>query len=312
MSDIASSTGTVAPRDLAFEAADGTRLAGRLFAPQGEPRAAVLVSSGTGFPQTFYRHVAAHLATRGALALTFDCRGIAASAPNDLAAMDMDYPDWGRLDMPAALDALLEEAAKLGREGPAPSLPIGHLAHSVGGHFAGFMPNHARIARHAFVAVGSGYWRDHPLRYNPFELYFWHVLGPRSIRRHGYVRRGGGWTGTALPRGVFETWRRWCLTPGYYRDELRERLRPHHFDEVEAAIASWVFTDDPIAHAKTNRDIALCYPAAIHTQIVRRPADYGRKRIGHSGMFRPGFERLWDEWLDWLAPGLTSEDERPI
>ena len=28
--------------------------------------------------------------------------------PDDLAAMKMDYVDWGRLDMPAALDALIE------------------------------------------------------------------------------------------------------------------------------------------------------------------------------------------------------------
>ena len=284
-----------APRPLTFEAADGYELSGTLFAPEGEPKLAVMLSSGTGFPMRFYARCAKHLAARGALVLTFDCRGIGASAPDDLAVTEMDYPDWGRLDMPAAAEALRREADARGFEGK-----LSHLGHSVGGHFAGFMPNHALFGAHAFAAVGSGYWRDHPATYNPFELWFWHVLGPRSLSRHGYVARGGGWTGAPLPRGVFETWRRWCKTPGYYRDELQERLRPHSFDEIDAPIRSWVFPGDPIANDKTAADILACYTRAPSQIVVRTPAEVGVKRIGHDGAFRSGCEKLWDEWFEWL------------
>ena len=282
-------------REIGFEAADGTPLRGTLLEPDERPELAVMVSSGTGFPMRFYRRCAEHLAGRGALVLTFDYRGIGASAPEDLAAMKMDYPDWGRLDMPAAAQALRREADRLGYE-----RKLSHLAHSVGGHFAGFMENHALFSAHAFAAVGSGYWRDHPLSYNPFELWFWHVLGPRSLRRHGYVARGGGWTGAPLPRGVFETWKRWCRTPGYYREELAQRLRPHHFDALDAPIRSWVFPDDPIANPRTAADILLCYTAAPSAIAVRAPAELGVRRIGHEGAFRPGCEKLWDEWFSWL------------
>ena len=120
------------------------------------------------------------------------------------------------------------------------------------------------------------------------------------MRRHGYVRRGGGWTGEPLPRGVFETWKRWCHTPGYYAGELQGHLRPHHFEAVTAPIRSWVFPDDPIATPKTARDILACYPNAPHEMVVRTPAEIGVRRIGHEGAFRPGCERLWDEWFDWL------------
>lgn len=287
--------------ELTFRTADGVQLGGRLFAPEGQPRLAVMLSGGTGFPQRFYAACAQHLAGHGALVLTFDYRGIGASVPDDLAAMEMDYPDWGRHDMPAAAAALRRAADAHKFEGRGFEGPLVHLAHSVGGHFAGFMPNHALFARHAFVAVGSGYWRDHPLSYNPFELYFWHVLGPLSIRRHGYVRRGGGWSGASLPRGVFETWKRWCMQPNYYRDELAGPLRPHHFDALAAPIRSWVFPDDPIATPRTAAAILDCYGAAPHEIVVRRPDEIGVDRIGHEGAFRRGRERLWDEWFEWLA-----------
>jgi predicted alpha/beta hydrolase len=284
-------------RDFTAAAADGYSLSMRLVSAK-TPRVAVLVSSGTGFPKRFYERFARHLAGRGAAVLTYDFRGIAGSRPDDLRAMQMDYPDWGRLDMPAALDALIEAA---------PGLPIVHVGHSVGGHFMGLMPNHDRIARHAFVSVGSGYWGHHHRRYNPIELFFWFGLGPFSLWRHGYVRSGGLWSGADLPRGVFTTWRRWCLKPTYFRDELADRLRPHHFEAVTAPIRSWVFPDDPIATPRTAADMLKAYPNAPSDVMVRTPADYGVKRIGHEGAFRPRMERLWDEIFGWLVePAATG------
>lgn len=287
------------PRDLTISARDGHALSARLF-PAAAPRAGVLVSSGTGFPKRFYDRFARHMAGRGLTALTYDFRGIAGSRPDDLAAMQMDYPDWGRLDMPAALEALAEAV---------PGLPLVHVGHSVGGHFVGFMDNHDRIRRHAFVSVGSGYWGKHHRSYNPLELFFWFGFGPWSLTRRGYVKGGGLWGGTDLPRGVWETWRRWCLNPRYFADELTDRLRPHDFDGVTAPIRSWIFTDDPIANPRSAPDMLAVYPNAPGEMTVRAPQAYGVKRIGHEGAFRRGMEPLWDEIAAWLLeaaePGPT-------
>ena len=280
-------------RDLLRPAADGYPLSMRLISAP-EPTVAILVSSGTGFPKGFYDRFARHLAGRGAAVLTYDYRGIAGSRPDDLAAMTMDYPDWGRLDMPAALDALIEAA---------PGLPVGHVGHSVGGHFLGFMPNQDRIARNAFVSVGVGYWGLHHRSYNALELFFWFGFGPLSLARHGYVKGGGLWAGTDLPRGVFETWKRWCLNPAYFREELRDRLRPHAFEAVTSPIRSWIFTDDPIANPRTAPLLLSVYPQAPADIVLRSGADYGVRRIGHEGAFRRGMEPLWDEIFDWLDPG---------
>jgi len=282
--------------DLIVSAADGYPLSTRLYRPAAA-RIAVLISSGTGFPKGFYDRIARHLAGRGAVVLTYDFRGIAGSRPEDLAALQMDYPDWGRLDMPAALEALADAA---------PGLPLTHLGHSVGGHFLGFMANHDRFDRHAFVSVGTGYWGRHHRSYNPLELFFWFGFGPLSLTRHGYVKGGGLWAGTDLPRGVFQTWKRWCLKPAYFSDELATTLRPHHFGAVTAPIRSWIFTDDPIATPRTGADLLEVYPQAPREIVVRSPGDYGVRRIGHEGAFRRGLEPLWDEIADWLGGGTRS------
>lgn len=278
-------------RDFIHPASDDYPLSMRLVSA-AQPTRAVLVSSGTGFPKGFYERFARHLAAHGCAVLTYDFRGIAGSRPDDLAAMQMDYPDWGRLDMPAALEALIEAA---------PGLPVVHVGHSVGGHFLGFMANQDRIDRHAFVSVGVGYWALHHRSYNPLELFFWFGFGPWSLARQGYVKGGGLWAGTDLPRGVFETWKRWCLKPTYFRDELAERLRPHHFEAVTAPIRSWIFTDDPIATPASAPRLLEVYANAPSEILVRAPADYGVKRIGHEGAFRRGMEPLWDEIIHWLS-----------
>lgn len=284
---------TVAAEPIRFAADDGYPLSGLLLSSP-HPTHAVMVSSGTGFPKEFYRRFGRWLAERGAVVLLYDYRGIGGSAPETLRGFEMRYADWGRLDMPAALDVLV---------GRTPGLPVSHVGHSVGGHFVGFMRNHALIARHAFVSVGTGTWWKHHRAYNPLELWFWWALGPFALARHGYVPSGGGWAGAALPRRVFLDWRRWCHRSGYFADELRTTLRPHHFDEVRAPIRGWIFPDDPIANPTTAPQLLAAYPNAPAELVLRRPRALGAKRIGHEGAFRGGLEPLWGEIRDWLVEG---------
>ena len=279
------------PEAITFEAADGWPLAGDLYRGD-DPKMAVLISGGTGFPRRFYRHVAAWLAAEGAVVLTFDYRGIGGSAQGDPARRDIEYRDWGRYDQVAAVEAL--EAAASG-------LQINHIAHSVGGHFIGLMPNHAKIQRHAFVAVGSGYWRRHKLHYIPTAMYFWWVLGAWSLMRHGYVKPGGGWGGEALPHGVFTTWRRWAHRGDYLAGDIASVFGAHFYEDVRAPIRTWLFSDDPIATERAAPGILDAYPNAPKDFERIAPSDVGLRRIGHEGAFRPGRAAIWRRWFDWLA-----------
>ncbi len=273
-----------------FAASDGWMLEGDIF--QGtRPTVAVLVSAGTGFPRRFYSEMARYLAQQGAIVLTYDYRGIGGSHADDVATSGIDYPDWGRLDMPAAVDTL---------QIAAPDLPITHIGHSVGGHFIGLMPNHTKIARHAFLSVGTGFWRNHHLKSIPFELLFWWGIGGYSLMRYGFIKPIGGWQGEPLPPKLFKTWRRWSHRRSYFQSEYSSTMAPHHYDKVTAPIRSWVFSDDPIATPAAAKDLLASYPSAPTEIVMRTAAEIGVKRIGHEGAVRKGRERLWAEVFEWL------------
>lgn len=280
-------------KQISFAASDGWTLAGDIY--QGpEPRIAILVSAGTGFPRLFYKDIATYLAQLGAVVMTYDYRGIGGSAADDIATSNIDYPDWGHLDLTAAINAL---------ETAAPGLPITHLAHSVGGHFIGLAPNHGKIKRHAFLSVGTGYIGGHHLRNRPMELYFWWGIGAYSLARFGHIANVGGWKGEPLPPKLFRTWRRWSHRRAYFKPDIGkiEGMTPQFYDEVTAPIRSWVFPDDPIATPSTAQDLLTCYPAAPHEIVLRSPSEIGAKRIGHEGAMRRGREKLWSEVWNWLS-----------
>ncbi len=282
--------GNITETAIQFAAKDGYPLSG-LNISGPSPKAGMMVTAGTGFPMTYYRPFARHAAARGYAVYLYDCRGIAASAPDDLAAMQMDYTDWGRYDMPAILDRMASDR---------PTLPLVHVGHSVGGHFAGFMDNHEKLSAQAFVCVGSGYWGGHFWWYRPLVLWFWHGHGARSLKQRGYVARGNGWTGAPLPRGVFETWKRWCAKRRYFIEELESDLKPHHFDEITSPIRSYVYSDDPVANPKAAQLMLDLYAAAPKDMVIRAPADHGLKQIGHNGPFAKTKLSASDEILDWL------------
>lgn len=285
--------GDVIVEDIKFRAEDGWELAGTVY-HGAAPQVAILISAGTGFPRRFYRHVAAYLAQRGAVVLTHDFRGIGESGAENLAVSGIDYPDWGRLDMSAALEHLQRIA---------PELPVTTLGHSIGGQFIGFMQNHPKATRHAFVAVGSGHWGVHKLRNIPLELFFWWGYGAYCLARHGFIPAGGLWGGEALPPDVFRTWRRWSARRGYLLPELAEGRYPHHFDDPCGPISAWVLSDDPIATETACGDTLSHYSQAEKHLVVRTPEQLGTRKVGHDGAFRKGREALWAELWEWLAEG---------
>lgn len=276
----------VSEKEVRFSAADGFELAGTLLLPD-QPRAAVLISAATGFPREFYLPFARLGAKQGAACLVYDYRGVGASAPSDLRSFKMDYPDWGRLDMAAALERLIAAAS---------GVPAVHIANSAGGHLAGFMPNQDKIARHIFIGVGLGTWWTHRFPKQQFlDLFFWWIYGPLQLMRKGYIPAGGLWGGSTLPAGAFRTWRRWSHKGDYFRSELADRLKPHQFEEMKAPIISYVFSDDPLTTAESARTFLTFLPRAAKEIRVRRPADLGVKALGHQDLFRRKNEAAWSE-----------------
>ena len=296
------SPSTVTGQTVTFDALDGVALEGSLFQPGTPPRAALLVSSGTGIPRRFYARFAQAAAERGFVALTYDYRGVGGSAPDALRGYDARYRDVGQQDIAGA-------AAWLGDRYP--DLPLLYVGHSAGGQQLGLAPNVSRIAAAVFVAVSTGYWRGMPLAQRYLTLGLFRAYIPLASRLYGYAPAKKIKWGENLPTGMAREWGAWCMEPEYMAAYFDEGGRlptpdgapfgPVHYGEAVCPVLAYAFTDDPIATRENVPPMLGMYAnAEVETRWVA-PGDLGVLEIGHIGFFRPNVGgALWDDVFNWL------------
>jgi predicted alpha/beta hydrolase len=268
-------------------AADGSRIAARLFVPAQRPAATVLIAAAMGVKQDYYSDFAAWLARQGYAVLTFDYRGTGASRPramrDSLRGFDADLFDWAD-DVDAAIERLA---------GFAPDAPLYVVGHSLGAQLPGMLKHRDRIAGLVSVAAGSGYWRHNAPPLKRIVLYFWHVLVPLATWVCGYFPGARLKKVGDLPRGVILQWRRWCLNPRYHVGHEGEALR-RQFAAASFPIVALSITDDELMTERGTRVLIDCYENAPRELQRIAPADANAKRIGHFGFFRAQFETtLW-------------------
>jgi predicted alpha/beta hydrolase len=288
-------SGHIDEQEMRFDARDGYSLSGLIIAPS-RPKAAVLVSSGTGFPKELYRRIARQGAEMVFACLLYDYRGITGSASESLDEFRTDILEWARLDFSAALDQA--QTLALGK-------PVFTLGHSVGAHLLGFADNALTPSGHAFICAGSGYWGGHKPLYSAQALFFWLVYGPLCLAMLGKIPAGGIWGGTALPAGIFRQWREWAFKPGYFGDILDE-YGPHHFDDLTAPIRNWGFVDDELATLKSMHSLMSIYGAAPKEIIRLSPETVGAKHVGHFGAFKRHASQFWPEPFKWFDELLSE------
>jgi predicted alpha/beta hydrolase len=278
----------VEPLELA--ATDGYRLAAMRFHPPGEPVADLVVAGATGVPQRLYRRFAEHAAARGFRTLTLDYRGIGASKPATLRGFRMDYLDWARLDLAAAVEAAVDARR--------PAFMVGH---SFGGHAFGLLPNHDRIARFWTFATGAGWhgWMP-PLERLRVQA-MWKVGGPLLTRWKGYLAWSLLGMGEDLPLGVYRQWRRWCGFPRYFFDDPEMAGIEAPFARVRTPIVAANALDDAWAPPRSRDAFMAGYRNADWHGLDIDPRAVGAGAIGHMGYFRPQAARLWDDALDWFG-----------
>ena len=284
---------------ITLTAADGYRLGATRFAPPGGAHARLVVAGATAVPQGFYRRFAIAAAARGFDTLTLDYRGIGRSAPPRLRGFRMDYLDWARLDLAAAVESMRD-----------PQRPLCLVGHCYGGHAFGLLPNHDAVAGFYTFATGAG-WHGWMPRFERWRVQFmWHVIGPLATRALGYLpmRRLG--MGEDLPLDAFRQWRHWCRFPRYFFDdpacpELREL-----FARVRTPIVAVNALDDHWAPPASRDAFMAGYRFAPWTAVTLDPRTYGP--IGHMGYFRERSAALWHGAMDWVEslparqPLLTS------
>lgn len=271
-----------------FEALDGYPLAGTRFAAGGAPRGTLLVAGATGVPQGFYRRFAEYASERGYEVLTFDYRGIGRSKPARLKGFEMEYLDWARLDLAAAIE----------QTDPARG-PLFLVGHSFGGHAFGLLPNHQRVAGAYLFGTGAGWHGWMPLGERLKVTLMWNLVFPVLTAWKGYSPWKMLGLGEDLPLGVYRQWRRWCKFPRYFFDDPAMRGIDEPYATVRTPIVAANTLDDLWALPRSRDAFVPAYRNAPLQRLDIDPAPYGA--VGHMGYFRPLAQPLWDQALDWFA-----------
>lgn len=283
---------------LSLCAADGYVLAAKRYVAAGNPRAHLIVAGATGVPQGYYRRFAEYARSQGFTVLTLDYRGIGLSKPADLSRLDMDYLDWAKLDLAAAVEAMAR-----------PEVPLFMVGHSFGGHAFGLLPNHHKVAGLYTFATGAGWHGWMPKLESLRVRLLWNLILPPLTRWKGYSPWKMLGMGEDLPAGVFWQWRRWCRFPCYFFDDPTMSGIRAQYAKVTSPIVAVNAMDDLWALPR-SRD---AFMEAYQNAPVRRINIDTQRRgnaIGHMGYFKADAQPLWDEMLtcfcDWMAQGQPS------
>jgi predicted alpha/beta hydrolase len=285
--------------DISFPATDGYSLGATLFLPRGAKRHAVLINSATAVPRKVYRGFAGYLARRGCAVLTYDYRGIGDSRqkslvgynqPKSLVGFKASMSDWAALDVTAAV-AWMRERYK--------NLPLAYVGHSFGGQALGLLGNNSEVARALLIAAQAGYWKlmAQPERYRVYAML--NFVGTPLTRALGYAPGWGG-IGMDLPKGVFEQWTRWVMSPRYLFDEQNLGAL-QNFSKYQGALRALCLSDDPWATRAAVELLCSGFTSIKPEILTIAPADADASRIGHLGFFRPEHrDTLWRGAAEWL------------
>ena len=269
---------------------DGALLRGRLVRPRGTPRAAMVLHGATGAPARFYRAFADWAAAeRGLAVLTYDYRDFGASLRRPLRGSKATLADWGRFDQAAALATQARMY---------PDTPIWVLGHSVGGLWMGWHAAMARVTRSITIGAGLTHVTDHPWHYRWKARAFWSPPVRAMARVADYLPGRLVGLGADLPRGVYEDWRRWCLTQGWHLSDVGRSLPLPDARRVTGQLRMIAMSDDDLVPPAAVWRARALYPEAMKEQRVLRPADFGLERIGHIPPFQRRNAVLWPAILD--------------
>ena len=198
--------------------------------------------------------------------------------------------DWAALDITAAVKWMRTRYH---------TLPLTYVGHSFGGQALGLLADNTEVKRALLVAAQAGYWKlmASPERYRVYALL--NFAGMPLTRMLGYMP---GWAGVGedLPKGVFEQWTRWLMSPRYLYDEPNLKALSN-FTKYTGALRSICLSDDPWATRPAVELMASGFKATTPDIITITPKDVDASAIGHLGFFRAEHrDTLWRGAAEWL------------
>ncbi|MEO1266862.1 MAG: hypothetical protein AAFX99_02125 [Myxococcota bacterium] len=295
---------------ITFTADDGTRLMGTLHRPRPRrtARVRVVINSELGLGQGIYQDFASWLAHEAdALVLTWDYRDMEASRRRGVRHSAARAVDWGKLDYPAAVEALDTEDELL---------PLVAMGHGLGGVLMALSPVTLRLRGVVFVAAPRDTWGlwTAPERWVRSALK--RSLIPPVSRALGYTPRQLG-LGVDLPPQAGTTLARWGAHPDHLLgDPEHGRDAREVFRALTVPRMAYSFTDDQDASEEALEALLAHMPT---DRLYRRriePLVLGLRSLGHSGLFGVAAKSpLWDEIVEFLEdeviPAVPSDIQEP-
>ena len=188
-------------------------------------------------------------------------------------------------------------------------LPLTYVGHSFGGQALGLLPNNAEVSRALLISAQAAYWKlmPPPERYRVFALM--KFAGMPVTKLLGYAPGKMG-IGEDLPKGVFEEWSRWVMSPRYMFDD-KALTTLGNFPNYTGALRALCFTDDNWAPRPTVEMLCSGFTATKPDIVSISPADIGVGKIGHLGFFKPEHrDTLWRGAAEWLEVNAMAEPRR--
>jgi predicted alpha/beta hydrolase len=287
----------VVERTVRFAARDGYELGGTLFTPADKPvKNAAFIVSGTAIPAGLYHHFARFLSAHGWAVLTYDCRGIGASAPDSLRGFVATIEDWAEYDTGGAIDWVRAHY---------PGARYVAITHSFAAAVLFATPGAELLRTLVMFSPHTGYWYDYRLLYRLPMTALWHGFMPIVAQLRGYFPARRLRLGHDIPGGVALQW------AGRRTAEVRPRGSPKQRARASEALARAhaisgtalviVASDDAFS---TDAGIRRVLQLVPHLRVDQRrimPGAVGAARIGHFGLFRRKVGSIvWPQVLAWL------------
>lgn len=267
---------------------DGYLLSGTFYPAQTDsPHALpVVIAPATGIGKKFYHAYSSWLASKGYHVLSFDFRGIGESLYGKVKDSEASILDWGQLDLPAAIEHVLDLTK---------AKQVVVLGHSAGGQLLGVVPNYQKVAKVVAVAGSSGYQKGLKGRTKILAPVMFKLIFPIARYTIGYGPTQAIGMGENLPKDVARQWAIFCSKSGYISHasgQLYSKEQDYHAN-IQCPITSIFASDDEIATPVTVPDFLKIYPNAKTDIIELNPKSYGHRAIGHMLMFKSSHQNLW-------------------
>ena len=274
--------------DIQIKCKDNYVLSGRFYPSKNNTshNLPILICPATGITKNFYQSFAQWLSEQDYNVLSFDFRGIGESLHGQLKDSTASIVQWGQLDIPAAIEKLLEKTQVN---------KVILLGHSAGGQLLGIVPNYEKVAKVVAVSGSTGHVKGLKGRTKFLAPIMFKGIFPLARLTLGYGPTNAIGMGENLPKDVAKQWAQFCGKPGYIINAISDTVdvQDNFHEKITAPITVLWSSDDEIATKVNVKDLLRLYPNSKTEMIELNPQSYKHKAIGHMLMFKKSHKNLW-------------------